>query len=128
MYIKLRCELCTFGNCNWLPLKQRIEYRISTLVWRCMLGLAPAYLCYLCSPTLSSHHVRSLRSTEQSLLSVPFARTSTMQSRAYSVVEPSTWNGLPLTLRSVCKNPSQTFLSHLKTVLFSRAEVGSASE
>ena len=113
---------------HWLPLKQRIEYRISTLVWRCMLGLAPAYLCELCSPTLSSHPFRSLRSTEQSLLSVPFARTSTMQSRAFSVVGPSTWNGLPLTLRSLCKNPSQTFLSHLKTVLFGRAEVGSASE
>src|SRR6218665_568373 len=39
---------------------------------------------------------RHLRSAEQGLLHVPFARTSTMQSRAFSVVGPLVWNGLPL--------------------------------
>ena len=66
------------------------EYRIAALVWRCLLGLAPAYLTKLCSPTLSARGSRSLRSAEQGLLSVPFARTSTKQSRAFSVVGPST--------------------------------------
>src|SRR5678815_4877001 len=29
---------------HWLPVRQRIEYRVVSLVWRCHLGLAPAYL------------------------------------------------------------------------------------
>src|ERR1043165_5989378 len=36
------------------PLKQPIEYRIAVLVWCCLLGLAPAYLWELCSPSLSA--------------------------------------------------------------------------
>src|SRR5688572_32989056 len=106
---------------HWLPLRQRIVYRVAALVWRCLLGLAPVYLTELCSPSLSALGSRSLRSVEHGLLSVPFARTSTSQRRAFSVVGPSTWNGLPLTLLSLPGTPSQAFLSQLKMV-------GSASE
>src|ERR1700733_11669043 len=71
---------------------------------------------------------RSLRSSEQGLLQVPFARTSVRQSRAFSVLGPLTWNGLPLELRLLPRSISSVFLSSLKTVLFRRARVGSASE
>jgi len=56
--------------------------------------------------------------------------TSTMQSRAFSVVGPLVWNGLPLALRSLPRPRvlSQKFLQQLKTTLFGRAGVGSASE
>src|SRR6218665_2700068 len=69
----------------------------------------------------------SLRSSEQRLLFVPFARTSTTQARAFSVVGPSVWNGLPLSQRLLPRILSDTFYSSLKTLLFSRARVGSAS-
>src|SRR6218665_1771457 len=95
----------------WLPLKQRT-----------------AYLTDLCRPSLSVRSTRHLRSAEQGLLHVPFARTSTMQSRAFSVVGPLVWNGLPLALRSIPRVFSQKFLQQLKTTLFGRAGVGSASE
>jgi len=71
---------------------------------------------------------RSLRSSQQGLLLVPFARTSTKQIRAFSVVGPSTWNGLPSELRIFNRTTSPAFFSHLKTALFDRAGVGSASE
>src|SRR6218665_3032868 len=29
---------------HWLPAEQRISYRITSLVWRCLVGLAPVYL------------------------------------------------------------------------------------
>src|SRR6218665_2053781 len=58
------------------------------------------------------------------LLHVPFARTSIMQSRAFSVVGPLVWNGLPLALRSLPRVSSQKFLQQLKTTLFGRAVVG----
>jgi len=70
---------------HWLPSEQRIAYRTAALVWRCLLGFAPAYLRELCCPVLSARGSRSLRSSEQALLLVPFARTSTMQNRAFSV-------------------------------------------
>ena len=108
---------------HWLPIEQRIEYRIAALVWRCSLGIAPSYL-----RVLSARGSRSLRSSEQGLLLVPFARTSTRQRRAFSVVGPSTWNSLPQALRLLPRTLSPTFFSHLKTALFSRAGVGSTSE
>ena len=120
-----------YTMCNilhWLPARQRIEYRMAALVWRCLLGLAPAYLVEFCSPTQSARSFLSLRSADQGLLRVPFARTSTRQKRAFAVVGPSIWNGLSLSIRSLPRTLSQTFLSQLKAVLFGRVGVGSASE
>src|SRR6218665_1895836 len=82
----------------------------------------------LCRPSLSARSARHLRSAEQGLLRVPFASTSSMQCRAFSVVGPLVWNGLPLALRSLPRVFSQKFLQQLKTTLFGRAGVGSASE
>src|SRR6218665_3852371 len=65
---------------------------------------------------------------EQRLLFVPFARTSTTQARAFSVIGPSVRNGLPLSQRLLPRILSDTFYSSLKTLLFSRARIGSASE
>src|SRR6218665_55013 len=121
---------------RWLPARQRIEYRMAALVWlcllgvvagRCLLGLAPAYLVEFCGPTQSARSSRSLCSADRGLLRVPFARTSTRQKRAFAVAGPSIWNGLPLSIRSLPRTLSQTFLSQLKAVLFGRVGVGSAT-
>src|SRR6218665_808917 len=86
---------------------QLIDYRMTALVCRCLMSLAPAYLVELCGPTLlsarSSHSLRSTekRLTEKGILMVLFACTSIRQKRAFSVVRPSIWNGLHLTLRSL---------------------------
>src|SRR6218665_523381 len=50
-------------------------------------------------PTPGIRGRSSLRSSEQRLLFVPIAHTSTTQARAFSVVGPSVWNGLPLSQR-----------------------------
>src|SRR6218665_3980709 len=114
---------------HWLPLRQPIEFRVAVLIWYSLIGQAPAYLTDLCRPSLSVRSTRHLRLAEQGLLlHVPFARTSTMQSRAFSVVGPLVWNGLPLALRSLPRVFSQKFLQQLKTTLFGHAGVGSASE
>src|SRR6218665_535400 len=47
---------------------------------------------------------------------------------AISVVGPLIWNGLPSQLRIFPRALSPAFFSQLKTPLFSRAGVGSASE
>src|SRR6218665_3915456 len=93
----------------------------------CCMGLASAYLIEFCGPTQSARSSCSLRSADQGLLRVPFARTSTRQKRAFAEVSPSIWNGLPLSVRSLPRTLSQTFLSPLKAVLFGRVQVGRAS-
>src|SRR6218665_1109486 len=70
---------------HWLPLRQRIEFRVAVLVWYSLIGQAPAYLTDLCRPSLSPRSTRHLCSAEQGLLPVPLARASIMQSR------PSPW-------------------------------------
>src|SRR6218665_3828179 len=84
---------------HWFPAEHRISYRITSLVWCCLLGLVPVYLRELCCPLLSAMSSQSLRSSQQGLLLVPFACTSTKQSRAFSVVGPLIWNGFPSQLR-----------------------------
>jgi len=61
-------------------------------------------------------------------LIVPFANTTTNQNHAFSVVGASLWNGLALVLRLFPMVLSNSFYDHLKTVLFSRAGIGSAYE
>src|SRR6218665_44395 len=73
---------------HWLPAQQRIEYRMAALVWRCLLGLAPAYLVEFCGPIQSPRSSPSLLSPAQGLLRVPFARPSARQKRAFAVVGP----------------------------------------
>src|SRR6218665_2535706 len=111
---------------HWLPLWQRIEFQVAVLVWYSLIGQASAYLTDLCRPSLSARNTRHLRSAEQGLLHVPFARTSAMQCRAFYVVGHLVWNDLPF--RSLPRVFSQKFLQQLKKTLFGRAGVGSASE
>src|SRR6218665_1979295 len=116
------------GVLHWLPLRQRIEFRVAVLGWYSPIAQDSAYHTDFCCPFRSARSTRHLRSAEQGLLRVSFARTSTMQGRAFSVVGPLVWNGLPLALRSLPRAFSQKFLQQLKTTLFGRAGVGSASE
>src|SRR6218665_601866 len=113
---------------HWLSLQKRISYRIISLVWRSLLGLAPAYLRDLSHITMGIPGRRSLCSIEQGLLLVPFAHTAIMQNRAFSVVGPLLWNGLSLALQLFPRIVSNSFYAHLKTFLFSHTGIGSAPE
>src|SRR6218665_368955 len=52
---------------HWLLDEKRISYRIASLVWRCLHGLASLCLHELCCPVLSAISSRSLRSSQQGL-------------------------------------------------------------
>ena len=113
---------------HWLPIAQRISYRIAVLVWRCLLGSAPGYLCELCRPVSSLPRCRALRSSVTGQLLVPRAKTATRQRRAFSIVGPSTWNGLPLEICLLPKNNESVFCRLLKTDLYRRGWARGASE
>ena len=53
---------------HWLPVKQRITYKILLLTYKALHSLAPQYITHLLHPYSQS---RSLRSTGKDLLSIP---------------------------------------------------------
>src|SRR6218665_1311453 len=113
---------------RWLPVLQRIHYRISSIVWRRVLGIVPAYLHDLLILTSSCTGRKSLRSASRGDFLVPRARTAIKQHRAFSIVGPSAWNSLPSQLRSLPRDLSSSFCKLFKTFIFARAWAGGASE
>ena len=99
---------------HWLPVRARIEYKISTLFYRSRNSSAPAYLSDL-SVYQSS---RSLRSSDACLMTLPRIKRNKYGKRAFSYIEPVTWNSLPKPLRDAPSLPS--FKSNLKTFLFEK--------
>ena len=117
---------------QWLPISQRIQYRITVLVFRCVLLCARSYLRDLrCPVSVLAARRRVMRSAARGELLVPRARLDTMQRRAFSVVGPSAcWNDLPVELRSLSllmTSPYKFYIS-LKSFFFGRDWAGSASE
>ena len=101
---------------QWLPVRQRIIYKMAVLVWKCLHDAAPRYLADLCVPAHSVRGRQQLHSTASGTLLIPRARTATSQ-RSFAVNGPRSWNSLPADLRT----PDTTLCSfkhHLKTHLF----------
>ena len=102
---------------HWLPLKQRIQYKLGLLVYRCLHGLAPPYLSSMLTPVSSNQYSGRLRSAARSDLTIPRTRSVRMGPRSFAVSGPELWNSLAPELR----NPSISlvnFKSLLKTELF----------
>ena len=100
---------------HWLPVKQRIQFKIITITWKALYDQAPSYIKDLIQPYTPS---RELRSSHKHQLAVPRYHRS-HGGRAYSVAAPTLWNALPCTLKEL--NCYETFKTHLKTLLFKEA-------
>ena len=80
---------------HWLPIRQRIIYKIASIVFKVKQTHEPAYLaCHL----VDSVPTRLLRHNPQNILVKPRARTI-LASRAFSIAAPSIWNDLPQDIR-----------------------------
>ena len=101
---------------HWLPIEQRIKYKILLFVFKALSNIAPSYIMELVSPYVPS---RSLRSSAKNLLIVPKFKLTTYGARAFSVCGPVLWNSLPLDIRD-CASMG-IFKSKLKTFLFKEA-------
>jgi len=104
---------------HWLPVQQRIEYKVCVLVYKCLHQAAPTYLSELCTSVSRSTSRSHLRSAARGDLAVPRSRTSTYGQRSFTVSGPTLWNSLPLNVRDSSLTLTQ-FCTRLKTVLFSR--------
>ena len=79
---------------HWLPVKYR--FKLCTITFKAFLFHQPTYLFNYLVPLQNS---RLLRSSNTNMLTVPRLRTK-WGSRAFAVAAPSTWNSLPVNLRT----------------------------
>jgi hypothetical protein len=111
-----KCDHATplLHDLHWLPIEDRIQFKILLLTFKALNNEGPVYLKHLLNvykPPLN------LRSADDSLtLSVPRTTLVTYGDRAFSVVAACGWNKLPLQIRSAASVNS--FKSKLKTHLF----------
>ncbi len=87
---------------HWLPIRQRIDYKIALMVYRCLHGLAPTYLSQCCIPVSSLSGRRGLRSAAHGDLVIPSTRTVRYGQRSFRSTGPTIWNSLPADLRDPC--------------------------
>ena len=62
---------------QWLEMPDRVRFKLCTLVYRSLHGLAPRYLFDLCMPATVHAHLRSSVTLERSL-SIPRMKTKTI--------------------------------------------------
>jgi len=74
---------------HWLPVRQGVVFKTALMVWKCVHGVAPAYLSDLCIHTTAISGHQHLRLAVTNTLLVPCTRTATGQ-RSFAVNRPAT--------------------------------------
>ena len=89
---------------HWLKVRERVEFKILLLTFKCIHGLAPKYLCDLIQYSPSCGRNVNLHCP------------SLISSMAFSVVAPKLWNDLPLDIQRTAD--VDLFKNKLKSHLF----------
>jgi hypothetical protein len=102
---------------HWLPIPERIHYKIISQTWKIIHGKAPKYLEDLVSLRCSQ---RGLRNNNNFTLDIPAVLYhNNSVDRAFFRAAPTLWNSIPECIRSI---PTQDrFKAALKTHLFRQA-------
>ena len=100
---------------HWLPVTQRIVFKIAAITYRARQSGQPAYLC---SELEDYRPTRNSRSASAPLLNRPHVN-NVFSSRAFSVSAPTVWNSLQSRTRS--SETYATFRNRLKTELFQKS-------
>ena len=99
---------------HWLPVQQRIAYKIACLCFKSIESSCPEYLTQLLHLYAPSRTLRS--SSDTRLYTTPTVRTKRFGHRSFAYQASSTWNPLPRSLRYSHSLPA--FKRNLKTHLF----------
>ena len=102
---------------HWLPIKERIDFKILCLIYKCINTLAPDYLSSLLKIKTFSRVTRA--STRGITLEVPQVKKATFAARSFSVYGPKLWNSLPPIIHH--SSSYSVFKNKVKTELFNRA-------
>ena len=101
---------------HWLSICRRIQYKILTLIHKCLSCKAPEYFIKLLIQYPYAERRQGLRSQNQKRRLVkPRTKLKTFAAWFFSYVGPKWWNNLPNALKSIestkdFKNKLQTFL------------------
>jgi hypothetical protein len=98
---------------HWLPIRERIRYKVALLAHKSLAVGKPQYLAELLTFRTTSRVLRS--SADCRRLVEPRTRNK-RATRAFRSAAPLVWNSLPLSLRE-CQNLDK-FKTDLKTLLF----------
>lgn len=101
---------------HWLPIVERIEFKVLVTLYKCVHGNGPRYLNSLAERPRSC---RTLRSSFKNLLHVERVRTVTFGDRRVMCHGARLWNGLPEDVKN--SSTLDIFKSKLKTHLFKSA-------
>ena len=105
---------------HWLPIPQRVQFKLGLLVYKCLHGGAPPYLAEMLVQNSDVSALRSLRSTARGCLVIPRTKTVTIGPRSFATTGPTFWNSLPTHLRDDSIS-LPCFKSSLKAYLFKQA-------
>ena len=100
---------------HWLPISERIKYKVACMCFSAITGSGPAYLSELLHVYAPSRTLRS--SSDTRMLEIQQYKRKTHGFRTFSCFGPHIWNSLPQDLRH-CSILS-SFKAKLKTFLFS---------
>ena len=106
-----------WDDLHWLPVRQRIEYKIALLVYKCLHGVAPLYLNDYCAAITETNRRHNLRSISLGDLLQSRTRTHRIGPRSFRFSSPIVWNSFPVTARDNSLTLGQ-FKQHLKHHLF----------
>ena len=82
---------------HWLPVEQRILFKVLLLTFKALHGKAPSYLKDLLLPYTPA---RTLRSASANMLVCPQSHYVETRKRAFSLKAPIEWNQLPVDLKT----------------------------
>lgn len=104
---------------HWLPVKYRIDFKISLITFKAIYRLAPPYICELI--TIRSGSRYNLRSNGNGILlsSNTVKSLVTLGDRSFKVAAPKLWNNLPYDIRNIIN--IDRFKGALKSFLFKQA-------
>ena len=85
---------------HWLPIDNRIVFKILLLIFKARAKLAPQYIQDLINDYTPQ---RNLRSGSKCLLETPNYNLESYGKRAFSVAAPRLWNSLPMELKTLIK-------------------------
>ena len=104
---------------HWLPVAERIDFKILTLTFKCLHGKALGYLKDLIQSHDRADGRTNMRSSNKHLLDLPDSDKVTMGDRSFSMAAPTLWNSLPLDIRTC--DSLDTFKTKLKPHLFQQS-------
>ena len=100
---------------HWLPIRARFDFKILTLVHKCLSGNAPGYLIDLLVPLRVNHEGLRSNNSVRHLLK-PRTYQKTFADQAFSVYGPKKWNQLPDELRVI--EDLDEYKARLRTYLY----------